>query len=93
VVLRRTGERKAAAVKSAVNSEAEKKVEMIPARRSSSSRSRSTTTTTTTMGGEPKPSSTMLLARVAAERPLQVKILSCRPGAAQPSIDARAETR
>jgi Mrp family chromosome partitioning ATPase len=92
VVLRRTGERKAAAVKSAVNSEAEKKVEMIPARRSSSSRSRSTTTTTT-MGGEPKPSSTMLLARVAAERPLQVKILSCRPGAAQPSIDARAETR
>jgi hypothetical protein len=92
VVLRRTGERKAAAVKSAVNSEAEKKVEMIPARRSSSSRSRSTTTTTT-MGGEPKPSSTMLLARVAAERPLQVKILACRPGAAQPSIDARAETR
>jgi len=92
VVLRRTGERKAAAVKSAVNSEAEKKVEMIPARRSSSSRSRSTTTTTT-MGGELKPSSTMLLARVAAERPLQVKILSCRPGAAQPSIDARAETR
>jgi len=91
VVLRRTGERKAAAVKSAVNSEAEKKVEMIPARRSSSSRSRSTTTTT--MGGELKPSSTMLLARVAAERPLQVKILACRPGAAQPSIDARAETR